>query len=227
MPIFPTPTHGDDDGAPCITVREPIADLDISNPRKGASVGNPVFLAPTDSRKISRYARSMGATDTIENHAISKANVTDWPIANWDAPSVTLRTACSDRWACVHPSGTRQFSPREMARLMSFPDDYFFSGEVREQVKQIGNAVCPIVSRAFGESFKNALLQDYPELRSKFLQDDSESDDEKENPGKRQDITCGHSSKRALDDLVDGNSTPLNSQHKRARYDSGSFPLTI
>jgi site-specific DNA-cytosine methylase len=100
-PLFPDPTHGDD-GVPYVTVRDAIADLDIPNPRKDASVGNPFFLAP--NRKFSTYALSMRATDTIEHHAISKADVTNWLIADWDSPSNTLRTACSDRWACVHPS---------------------------------------------------------------------------------------------------------------------------
>lgn len=36
--------------------------------------------------------------------------------------------------------------------IMGFPDDYIFFGNQTEQHKQIGNAVCPPVSKAIGES---------------------------------------------------------------------------
>ncbi|KAF9264498.1 S-adenosyl-L-methionine-dependent methyltransferase [Marasmius fiardii PR-910] len=219
MPFFPEPTH-DDDENPYMTVRDAIADLNIKTPRKDASFGNPVFLAR--NREFSRYALSMGATDTIENHAISTADVAGWPIADWDSPSNTLRTACSDRWACVHPNGRRKFSPREMARLMSFPDNYFFSGEVGEQVKQVGNAVCPIVSRAFAESFKTALLEDYPDLNPLFLRNERNSTGQKGATGIYQEMNASNASKRPLGDLDDSDSDPASEYHpqlrKRARY---------
>jgi DNA (cytosine-5)-methyltransferase 1 len=46
-----------------------------------------------------------------------------------------------------HPSGTRDFTPRELALLQSFPLNYHFKGSNTEARKQIGNAFPPVVAR--------------------------------------------------------------------------------
>ena len=38
--------------------------------------------------------------------------------------------------------------PHELARAMSFPEGYKFSGNKTEVIRQIGNAVCPKLSEA-------------------------------------------------------------------------------
>lgn len=43
----------------------------------------------------------------------------------------------------------------ECMKEMGFPDNYFFFGTTKEQYIQIGNAVCPPVSRAIAEAIKN------------------------------------------------------------------------
>jgi len=58
----------------------------------------------------------------------------------------------------VHPGEhPRSITPREAARIQSFPDWYFFTGSTRNQFKQIGNAVPPILGSVFAEHFKNVL----------------------------------------------------------------------
>jgi len=58
----------------------------------------------------------------------------------------------------VHPGEfPRSITPREAARIQSFPDWYFFTGSTRNQLKQIGNAVPPILGGVFAEEFKNIL----------------------------------------------------------------------
>ncbi|APG66306.1 hypothetical protein LPB136_13395 [Tenacibaculum todarodis] len=58
----------------------------------------------------------------------------------------------------VHPGKfPRSITPREAARIQSFPDWYFFTGSTRNQFKQIGNAVPPILGSVFAEHFKNVL----------------------------------------------------------------------
>ena len=42
----------------------------------------------------------------------------------------------------------RMLQPHELARAMSFPDGYKFSGNKTEVIRQIGNAVCPKLSEA-------------------------------------------------------------------------------
>jgi len=41
----------------------------------------------------------------------------------------------------IHPEQTRGISPREAARIQTFPDDYIFRGNLNSWYKQIGNAV--------------------------------------------------------------------------------------
>ncbi|KAK0440405.1 S-adenosyl-L-methionine-dependent methyltransferase [Desarmillaria tabescens] len=137
MPAFPKPTIPETGP---VTLRDAIKDLDISNPREDANSGNPVFMLTREM--LTPYAELMDASERIEHHAISTASVAGWPVAKWDEPACTIRTSCSNRWACVHPGGERLLSPRECARIMSFPDTYFISGSVTDQYRQIGNAVC-------------------------------------------------------------------------------------
>lgn len=55
----------------------------------------------------------------------------------------------------VHPGKfPRSITPREAARIQSFPDWYFFTGNTRNQLKQIGNAVPPLLASVFAEKFK-------------------------------------------------------------------------
>jgi len=55
----------------------------------------------------------------------------------------------------VHPGEyPRSITPREAARIQSFPDWYFFTGSTRNQLKQIGNAVPPVLSGVFAEKFR-------------------------------------------------------------------------
>lgn len=49
------------------------------------------------------------------------------------------------------PERNRGITPREAARLQSFPDDYIFLGPFTSWFKQIGNAVPPIAGKRIGE----------------------------------------------------------------------------
>ena len=51
----------------------------------------------------------------------------------------------------LHPYEDRAFTPREAARIQSFPDDFHFLGSAAQQARQIGNAVPPNVSLALAE----------------------------------------------------------------------------
>lgn len=44
----------------------------------------------------------------------------------------------------VHPYEAREVTPRESARIQTFPDDWSFSGSKRNVIRQVGNAVPPV-----------------------------------------------------------------------------------
>ena len=50
----------------------------------------------------------------------------------------------------VHPHLSRWITVREAARLQSFHDGFVFVGSERQQLKQIGNAVPPLLAHALG-----------------------------------------------------------------------------
>lgn len=66
----------------------------------------------------------------------------------WDeqAPTITTRFDTPAGGRFIHPSEDRTLTPREAARIQSFPDDFIFYGNKTSICKQIGNAVPPKVS---------------------------------------------------------------------------------
>ena len=47
------------------------------------------------------------------------------------------------------PNGSRRFTPREMARLQTFPDQFLFTGSSTSKINAIGNAVPVELARVF------------------------------------------------------------------------------
>lgn len=75
-----------------------------------------------------------------------------------DEPSWTVLAHIGmDGYMYIHPWEDRTLSVREAARLQSFADDFQFSGNMREQYVQVGNAVPPMLAAAIAASAKEAL----------------------------------------------------------------------
>lgn len=77
----------------------------------------------------------------------------------WDeqAPTITTRFDTPAGGRFIHPAKNRTLSPREAARIQSFPDDFIFYGNKTSICKQIGNAVPPKVSYFLARLINNIL----------------------------------------------------------------------
>lgn len=87
--------------------------------------------------------------DAIKSFMDSQGFANKYRRLKWDEPSHTLvahmARDCSD---FVHPLVDRFISVREAARLQSFPDTYYFEDSQFCQLRQIGNAVPPLLAKA-------------------------------------------------------------------------------
>jgi DNA (cytosine-5)-methyltransferase 1 len=83
-----------------------------------------------------------------------------------DAPSFTVTSHCLDE--TIHPYLNRAVTPREAARLQSFPDWYQFAGpyvvfhssKTQDKYEQIGDAIPPLLAYALAHQIVEALSFD-------------------------------------------------------------------
>jgi DNA (cytosine-5)-methyltransferase 1 len=61
----------------------------------------------------------------------------------------------------IHPYLNRCISAREMARLQTFPDSFFFTGTMKKAMWQIGNAVPPLLAENIGRAVITGLNKVY------------------------------------------------------------------
>lgn len=130
---------------PFVTVREAIGDLaDIPE----ESVPNHVFMKHRPEF-IKRIA------DTKPGDTVFPTYTDGWYRLLPDRPSRTVKE--NHGGVHCHPWLPRTLTPRELARLQSFPDSFVFSGKKSEVWVQIGNAVPPLLGRAIGEELLNLI----------------------------------------------------------------------
>jgi DNA (cytosine-5)-methyltransferase 1 len=69
------------------------------------------------------------------------------------AQTITANFANPGSGRFIHYRDHRSITVREAARFQSFDDSFVFSGNLQEQVRQVGNAVPPLLARAIAEHF--------------------------------------------------------------------------
>lgn len=164
-----------------VTVREAISDLAYLNSGEGDFESNYKRPAMSEYQQMLRKgslrlfnhqatAHSKVAIEKLmmipaegdksslpkELHGKQKFNTT-WGRLLWNQPSPTIDTRFDtpSNGRNSHPELHRSITPREAARIQSFPDTFVFYGNKTAICKQIGNAVPPLLAKAIGEHIKN------------------------------------------------------------------------
>lgn len=133
---------------------------DYQKNRRGMSARVSLHTATSHTPKMLEIIRHSGRNiSSIPAHLISSGFSSCYSRLDGDEPAVTITVnfvhPASNR--CIHPIQDRALTPREGARLQSFDDSFFFSGNRTQIAKQIGNAVPPLLGRAIAGSVATML----------------------------------------------------------------------
>jgi DNA (cytosine-5)-methyltransferase 1/site-specific DNA-methyltransferase (adenine-specific) len=114
--------------------------------------------APIALKKLAMIPAEMGKETLPEAFHGNQKFKTTWGRLKWDQPSPTIDTRFDtpSNGTNSHPVLNRSITPREAARLQSFPDSFRFFGSKTSICKQIGNAVPPKLGAAIGQAIVRA-----------------------------------------------------------------------
>lgn len=143
------PTHGDNDLTllPHTTVRDALAGIPLKCTEK-----LPNHIGRKHSERIIQRYASLKPGERDPKTRINKLNL--------DRPSYTIIVG-SDKGGGkghVHPTEPREVTPRESARIQTFPDWWAFSGTSRHPIRQVGNAVPPLLGAAVGNAVRSQIF---------------------------------------------------------------------
>ena len=168
-----------------VTVRDAISDLSYLNSGEGTFSTDYTVEAQSDYQKFLRndsnklYNHEATAHSEvalrklamippegdktslpIELHGKQKFTTT-WSRLIWDtqSPTIDTRFDTPSNGRNSHPQLNRAITPREAARIQSFPDTFIFYGKKCSICKQIGNAVPPLLAKSIGETIQNAYVE--------------------------------------------------------------------
>lgn len=113
-----------------------------------------------DRRKALIALLEPGAkADSLPKEVWNGARPEKWRRLHPDRPAYTILAQMHrDLSEWVHPSFERWITVREAARLQSFHDGFEFKSSEWQMLKQIGNAVPPLLARALASAAEKALL---------------------------------------------------------------------
>ena len=103
-----------------------------------------------------------GGRDSLPEEHLTKSIFSGtWSRMNKDIQSVTITTRFDtpSSGKFTHPFLNRAITVREAARLQSFPDSTVFWGTKGSQMKQVGNAVPPLLAKVIAETIKKDMTE--------------------------------------------------------------------
>lgn len=173
-----------------VTVKDAISDLSYLDSGTGDLIDSYKFEAQSDYQKLMRnnsekvqyHVATKHTDETLfklslipecgdksslpkEYWGKQKFNTT-WSRLKWDdiSPTIDTRFDTPSNGRNSHPKLHRAITPREAARIQSFPDDFHFVGKKSHVCMQIGNAVPPLLGEVIGK-----LINDNNESDSNIL----------------------------------------------------------
>lgn len=157
---FPAPTHGPraKGTKAYTTVQEAIGDI---AKRGNDSAWNHIFLDHSDIvveryRLIPEGGRLPPPSELPKNLRRSNFGNT---YKRLDRKKPALTMVPGNNAFPIHPVENRSLTPREAARLQTFPDDHIFVGDRRRQCILVGNAVPPLLGYSLGKALKAYLVK--------------------------------------------------------------------
>ena len=147
--VYPTETHskdGKDNKLKWVTVKEAIDDLkDLPQDKE---ISQQIYTKHSDVFLEKIKKTEIGSSVTKK---YKEAFFRCYP----DRPSNTVKE--NHGGVFIHYEKNRVMTPRELARLQSFPDDFQFKGSKSSMLVQLGNAVPCGLSNSIAEKIKELL----------------------------------------------------------------------
>ena len=148
---FPESTHGDSSS---LKVYETVGKAIMDLAEKGEEVPNHIALDHSD-KVIARYkfipeGGKLPHPDQLPREIRRKNFGNTYKRLHREFPSLTM--VPGNNAFPIHPTLNRSLTPREAARIQTFPDDFVFVGDRRNQCILVGNAVPPALAKAIGKS---------------------------------------------------------------------------
>lgn len=181
--VFPEPTHGDMFFLqPFVSCEDALSDLDfVSETEPLPEVTEYVLPPKTDYQRLMRKNSVHLLNHSVTIHTQRTRDIISmvpdggnykslpkdlwqtrkvhiaWTRMNSKRPSFTIDTGHNHHF---HYRANRVPTVRESARLQSFPDDFEFVGIKTSQLKQVGNAVPPLLAKAVAEEVMKTILKE-------------------------------------------------------------------
>ena len=118
------------------------------------------ILAKDIENGIFKYSTTQSKKELYFEKTGRKSNFHKYHVLEYDKPSNTIPAHLHKDGLChIHPDSSqkRSITPREAARIQSFPDDFDFVGPMTANYKMIGNAVPPKFSKSIADSLLQVL----------------------------------------------------------------------